>query len=136
MIWLLILIYFYCKQCFEINHFYMNITQCCSIAGGFRPTMWVTGFDDRFKWNVWEWGDPSRSRHSRHMCPKCPTIFKATFFFNIITLASQTVVFMPKKGQRFTKLKPNFFRLFINQFFVLSRLKLLSSSRAYPQISK
>ena len=80
--------------------------------------MWVTGFDDRFKWNVWEWGDPSRSRHSRHMCPKCPTIFKATFFFNIITLASQTVVFMPKKGQRFTKLKPNFFRLFINQFFL------------------
>ena len=80
---------------FQINEFYRKIIQCCSIAGGFRPTMWVTGFDDRFKWNVWEWGDPSRSRHSRHMCPKCPTIFKATFFFNIITLASQT--FMPKK---------------------------------------
>ena len=41
-----------------------------------------------------------------------------------------------KKSQRFTKVKPNFFRLFINQFFILSRLKLLSSSRAYPQISK
>ena len=36
--------------------------------------------DDRFKWNVWEWGDPSRSRHSRHMCPKGPQKMPILYF--------------------------------------------------------
>ena len=39
----------------------------------YLPVPLILGLgDDRFKWNVWEWGDPSRSRHSRHMCPKGP----------------------------------------------------------------